>query len=121
MKSNKYTNCSVPNTKTFSEAWVTANISEMHQKRIISVPECKSMVKSTFRLLCKLSEEEKVDTFFFKMTFQDNPLFPYIAEAFPHIKLFFNTRYGKNPFYLSKNYKSKFIYFQASSTIIEVL
>ena len=72
----------------------------MRQRGLITVPECRMMVQSALRLLCKVAEGEKVDTFFFKMTLQDDPLFPDIAEIFPQMKLFFNTRYWQDTFLL---------------------
>ncbi len=71
------------------------NIAEMRWRKTITAQESKLMLKSSLRLLCKVSQGEKVDTFFFKMTVMDAPLFPDINELFPDFKLFFNTRFQK--------------------------
>ncbi len=70
------------------------NIAEMRWRGIVTAQESLQMLKSSFRLLCKVAPGEKVDTFFFKMTIMDACFFPDIPDLFPQFKLFFNTRFA---------------------------
>ena len=81
-----------PKTKVMSEPWCLVHIHGHFNKRLISLPEYKRLLRNLVRLQCKPEQGQDVNHIFIKTTMLMSPAFPMLKELFPKAKYIFNTR-----------------------------
>jgi len=83
----------IPGVRALSEPWATVLLHVERAQKKMTQNEYKALLKSSFRLHCKIEPQAEVKWIFMKVTTHHNPQAKELFELFPNLVPTFNTRH----------------------------